>query len=334
MAAHESGIGLPEANFLALVLESLLYGSFCVLFVAAIWAIFTKRRVVNYKLLSTLMAMWLLSTVHLILDVIRAKAAFVDAPALPDGTPGSLIYYLDLSNPLQAAKTAVYVTLTLVGDGFMIYRCYVVWGRWYMGLIPAMMLCGTGVSGYGATYEFSKAAPGAQVFLPDIVPWVTSFIALTFSTNVICTALIVIRILSVQRAIGGISTVNSSRVNLSLKAIIIVTESAALYSASVLSLLISYSLGSNGQYTVLDLTSPLIGIVFTFIILRVTLVSESEQIYSSAQRSTRPSNSRMVAGTGSEQYGMHPRTTAVSVNVSQFTERDSIDNKMSGSSMV
>ncbi|KAG7097957.1 hypothetical protein E1B28_005268 [Marasmius oreades] len=330
----KSGIGLPEANFLALVLESLLYGSFCVLFVAAIWAIFTKGQKVNYKLLTTLMTMWLLSTVHLILDVIRAKAAFIDARGLPDGTPGSLVYYLDLSNPLQAAKTAIYVAITLVGDGFMIYRCYVIWGRWYMALIPAMMLCGTGVSGYGATYQFSKAAPGSEVFLPDIVTWVTSFFVLTFATNVICTALIATRILSVQRAIGALSKLHSSRGNLSLKAIIIVTESAALYSVSILSLLISYSSGSNGQYTVLDLTSPLVGVVFTLIILRVTLVSESEQIYStSIPFSTHTSNSR-VARTGPEQYGMQPRATAVSVNVSHFTERDSLDNKVASNNVV
>ncbi|KAJ7234072.1 hypothetical protein C8J57DRAFT_1531854 [Mycena rebaudengoi] len=44
---------------------------------------------------------------------------------------------------------------------------------------------------------------------------------------------------------------------------VIVVESAALYSFSILSLLI--------EYTVLDLTSPLIGIAFTAIILRVGL---------------------------------------------------------------
>ena len=111
------------------------------------------------------------------------------------------------------------------------------------------------------------------MFLPAIVPWVTSFIALTFSTNVLCTgkpnrshsssehwlterlaALIVIRILSIQRSVSGMSA-SSPQVNFSLRAIVIITESAALYSASVISLLISYSLNSNGQYTVLDLVS-------------------------------------------------------------------------------
>ncbi|KAK1233226.1 hypothetical protein PQX77_003623 [Marasmius sp. AFHP31] len=274
--------------------------------------------------------MWVLSTVHWILDVIRAKAAFIDTQPLPDGTLG---YYLDLSNPLQAAKTAVYVTLTLVGNGFMIYRCYIVWDSWYMALPPAVMLCGTAVAGYGAAYKFSRVASGAQVFVPAIVPWVTSFFALAFSANIICAALVVIRILSIQRSVGRISG-SPSRINLSLKAIFIVTESAALYSASVLSLLVLYTLNSNGQYPALDLTSPLIGIVFTLIILRVTLVSDSEQVYPSAQGSTRPDPSRMVAGAGSEHYGMQLRATAMSVNVTRFMDGDSFNCKVSSNTMA
>lgn len=52
---------------------------------------------------------------HLILDIIRAIDAFVDGPP-----GGALDYYNNLSNPLQAAKTAIYVLLTLVGDGFVV----------------------------------------------------------------------------------------------------------------------------------------------------------------------------------------------------------------------
>lgn len=41
--------------------------------------------------------------------------AFVD---VNNGGPEA--YYGDLSNPLQAAKTALYVFLTVVGDGFAV----------------------------------------------------------------------------------------------------------------------------------------------------------------------------------------------------------------------
>ncbi len=40
-----------------------------------------------------------------------------------------------------------------------------------------------------------------------------------------------------------------------------VVESAAVYSASIISLMITYSLGSNAQYTVLDLVGLLLAIV-------------------------------------------------------------------------
>ena len=52
---------------------------------------------------------------HWIIDVIRSVDAFVH---LMNGT--ATAYYGNLSNPLQAAKTAVYVTLTLVADSFVV----------------------------------------------------------------------------------------------------------------------------------------------------------------------------------------------------------------------
>ncbi|KAK0430728.1 hypothetical protein EV421DRAFT_243306 [Armillaria borealis] len=296
-----SSISLEKANFVALVLEALLYGSFTVLFIAALWVIFQKRSGINVNLLSTVIIIWILATVHLILDIVRAVEAFVDT----DGT--ALDYYSNLSNPLQAAKTAIYVILTLVGDGFAIYRCYVVWNRkWYIIPGPLLLLCGTGVGGFGATVAFSQAAPGTEVFLPDIVPWITSFISMTLCTNVVCTSLIAYRILSIQRAVRGLTQVNTAR-----SALMMILESAAVYSASVVSLMITYTLNSNAQYTVLDLTAPLIGITFTAIILRVSLGISSRDLTAFSQTaSDRP------------QRLSRNRRAPVAVNVSHLVEMD------------
>lgn len=296
-----SSISLEKANFLALVLEALLYGSFTVLFIAALWAISQKRSGINVKLLSTVIIIWILATVHLILDVVRAVEAFVDA----DGT--ALDYYSNLSNPLQAAKTAIYVILTLVGDGFAIYRCYVVWNRkWYIVPGPLLLLCGTGVGGFGATVAFSQAAPGAEVFLPAIVPWITSFISMTLCTNVVCTFLIAYRILNIQRAVRGLAQVNTAR-----SALMMILESAAVYSASVVSLMVTYTINSNAQYTVLDLTAPLIGITFTAIILRVSLGISSRDLTAFSQ--TASDHPQRLA---------RNRRAPVAVNVSHLVEMD------------
>ncbi|KAK0437129.1 uncharacterized protein EV420DRAFT_203608 [Desarmillaria tabescens] len=302
-----ASIPLDKANFLALVCETLLYGSFTVLFIAAIYVIVRKRSGINVKLLSTVVIIWILATVHLILDIVRAIEAFVE---LERG--GAQQYYLDLSNPLQAAKTAIYVTLTLVGDGFVIYRCFIVWnGKWCIIPGPILLLCGTGVGGFGATVAFSHAAPGAEVFLPNIVPWITSFISMTLCTNIICTSLIAYRILSIQRAVRNVIQVKPAR-----SALMMVIESAAVYSASVLSLMITYTLGSNAQYTVLDLTAPLIGITFTIIILRVSLGISSREL--TALSVTGPQSS------GPQSFSLS-RRTPVAVNVSHLVEMDTGD---------
>ncbi|KAJ6521967.1 hypothetical protein DFH09DRAFT_1330859 [Mycena vulgaris] len=43
----------------------------------------------------------------------------------------------------------------------------------------------------------SKTPPGGQVFLPNFAPWITSFLSLTFSTNVLCTSSLSYRILRI-----------------------------------------------------------------------------------------------------------------------------------------
>ncbi|KIY71975.1 hypothetical protein CYLTODRAFT_418354 [Cylindrobasidium torrendii FP15055 ss-10] len=319
--APVSAISLELANFLALVLETLLYGAFCVLFVAAAWVMWTRRHLraggVNTRLLITLLVIFILATVHLVLDIIRAVRAYV---YIEGGS--AMLYYLNLADPLQAAKTAIYVTLTLVADGFVIYRCFVVWNRaWWIVPFPLSLLFGTGVAGFGATYEFSHAAPGAEVFLPDIVPWITSFISMTLATNVVCTSLIAFRVLSIQRSVQGLGAMKV--VSASRSAIAVVVESAAVYSASVISLMITYSLGSNAQYTVLDLTSPLIGIAFTFIILRVSLGISSRELTSMVP-APGPSGHSGLTGT-SESYSMSRRAGGVAVNVSHIVTIDNDD---------
>lgn len=54
-----------------------------------------------------------------------------------------------------------------------------------------------------------------------------------------------------------------------LPILIVIVESGAIYATGVLSILLAYLSGSNGQYTVLDAVSPIMGIVFCLTILQV-----------------------------------------------------------------
>ncbi|KAJ7607409.1 hypothetical protein FB45DRAFT_948246 [Roridomyces roridus] len=299
-----NGIALDKASLIALVLETFNLGVFTVMFGATLRVIHMKRVGRNPWLLPTLCLLWLLSMVHWIIDVVRAMDAFIDSP------DGALVYYANVSNPLQAAKTAVYVTLTLTGDFFVIYRCYIVWNRsWFIVTLPCLLWLATGVVGYATTAAFLRTREGG-IFLMALVPWVTSFICMTLSTNVVCTILIAYRILRARMEIHKSTSGNS----LIYSALIIFLESAATYSSALVALVTVYLLSSNAQFIVLDMTAPLIGITFCMIILRIATADRNETALSNPTESinfclTTVNVSRLVDVSGdggesqSEYYG-------------------------------
>jgi len=202
-----------------------------------------------------------LVTAHLTVDVARAVEAFIDYADTPRG---ALIFYGKLNAPTQAVKNTLYITQTVVGDCFAVWRCYIVWGkRWSVIIVPVIMLIGFTVSGIGTIYTFSQSS---VVFTSKLAPWIASTLAITLATNVTCTGLIAYRIWLSQRA------TRDFRVHSPLMPVMItMIESGVLYSAAALSCLVAYASGSNGQYAALDVLTPVIGIAFSMIIVRVGL---------------------------------------------------------------
>ncbi|KIY67878.1 hypothetical protein CYLTODRAFT_454087 [Cylindrobasidium torrendii FP15055 ss-10] len=318
-----SSISLELSNFISLILETLLYGAFTVLFSSALWVMYDARarRGMNMILLSSAATIWILATVHLVLDIARAAKAYV---YLEGGSADQ--FYLELSHPLEVAKTATYGVITLVGDAFVIYRCYIVWNRkWWIVPGPALLLIATGVAAFGTTAMFAHSDPEDNVFV--FASWVTSFIVLTLVTNVLCTLLIAFRIIRIRRGVKNNAALRGAAVPVdSVLAMII--ESASIYSVSVIVFMVTYITGSNAQYILLDMMPPIIGITFTFIILRVSM-GISARAFKEA-----PSTSTGDHGLGIRRsFGMSGRgmavPTPVAVSVSQ-TVTQAFDEDVDG----
>ncbi|KAJ7870765.1 hypothetical protein B0H14DRAFT_2725310 [Mycena olivaceomarginata] len=262
-------MALHKASLIALVLETFNIGIFTMLFGAILRLVLLMKRKgksnSNRLMLPTLCLIWLLSLTHWIIDIARAVSAFIDTPA------GALAYYEDVGNPLEAAKDAVYVTLTMTGDLFMvssaddmdwIYRCFIVWDRrWLVVMLPIALWFGIGVTGYGAAHIILLARRGG-VFSNGLTPWITSFFATSLALNIICTLLIAYRIVRTRMYLHKRNIGNS----VVYSALIAFLESAATYSTSLLMLLVSYLLNWNAQYILLD-----VGITFSMILLRLAI---------------------------------------------------------------
>lgn len=55
---------------------------------------------------------------------------------------GPVAFFADVSQETFVVKCAIYVLQTLLGDGVMIYRCYVVWKSVRIIILPCVMWCG------------------------------------------------------------------------------------------------------------------------------------------------------------------------------------------------
>ncbi|KAH9841019.1 uncharacterized protein C8Q71DRAFT_701398, partial [Rhodofomes roseus] len=249
-------------------------GCFSVLFFICVDILVRRRKrraALNKPMLGTAIAMYLLSTAHMIVDLVRVIQAFIDAPE------GALDYYGEIWTWLSIFKQALYGTNNIIADSVVIYRCYVVWGfSIKIIIIPVIMLIATSVCAYTAVYNFSQVTPGGTVFAQNIVPWGTALFSLSLATNVTVTTLIAVRIWWLARQT---STALSDRHLIKYRrAIAIIIESGSIYSACIMTLLILYCRDTNAQYIVYDSLSQIMGIVPTLIIVRVGLGITTEDV--------------------------------------------------------
>ncbi|CDO76073.1 hypothetical protein BN946_scf184814.g6 [Trametes cinnabarina] len=204
--------------------------------------------------------------------------------------------------------------MTLVADSFVLYRLYVVWNRscWVL-VLPVLLLIATAVAGYGACAEVGLTKNGDAIFASNLQPWIESFFALSLTTNLLATLLITTCIMWMNRRLRQYHT-KSAPPSSHWEVIETMIQLAAIYSAALASLLGTYLANSNAQYICLDLIQPLIGIVFTLIIIHVGLgYTVNGSVSGGGTVSDRAAHGPLPS-VGANAYPLQPVTISVSVN--------------------
>ncbi|THU98438.1 hypothetical protein K435DRAFT_660995, partial [Dendrothele bispora CBS 962.96] len=246
------------------------------LFVIALYVLLVKQKkhqTLNKPMIVVSIVMFLLATVHAGVDLRRVLDAFLHT----DNPTG---YLSKVNTVAYSVKSTAYCIQTLVGDGFVLYRLYLVWNGDKRVVIPLLIcfIASIGV-GIGALQGFARASPQAPVFITELHQWIVSFFSLTLVTNFCCTTLIAARIWWSHRRMAGNNMAVYGRSV--MPAAVIIIESGAIYSVCLIILLILYLSGSFAQYIALDAVSlswEVVGIVFSLIIVRVGLGLSSETL--------------------------------------------------------
>ncbi|KXN88010.1 hypothetical protein AN958_07393 [Leucoagaricus sp. SymC.cos] len=252
-------VSLNTSELAALLLESLTYGIFLVLyFILLIIAFFKKNAEIPKKRyiipIGTLMLG--LATAHLITDFLRALLAFV--PKNPNVTPTADKFFKKLSNPYAVCNWTLYGIQTLLGDGVLVWRCYVFCDKKWWTVVPGVILICFNTANLIILSRDDTLAVGAA-FIHLTRKWMVSWICATAALQLTYSLAIVFQITRKFRGAG-------KQVNAVLKAII---ESSALYTLFAVALLIAFEEASDADWVLLDMITPIVGISFCLIIIQL-----------------------------------------------------------------
>ncbi|RPD53973.1 hypothetical protein L227DRAFT_512399 [Lentinus tigrinus ALCF2SS1-6] len=284
-------IPLDKAYLTAIWLETLFYGINICLFGSYVYILrFRRTRKITPIIFWVAVLMFCFSTTHVSLGFYRLIRGFIDLRDQPGG-PGA--YFSDVSTPPNVAKVTIHSINSILGDSIVVWRCWHVWGgNWRVCILPSLLIVASAVCGFAQAIIFAEAKSIHSAFADELEKWNGSLFGLSLVTNVVVTTLIAVRIWFMHREAAGV--VGPFRYT---KVLVLIIESAMIYSAALVIEITLYFIGSNAFYIVYDPIAQLTGIVPTMIIVMsvLGLTSSDLEAHASAtggSRSTRLSTMR------------------------------------------
>ncbi|KAF8838721.1 hypothetical protein BDN67DRAFT_971120 [Paxillus ammoniavirescens] len=258
-------LNIPKAELIGVFLESLFYGIYVMVFIQCMQVLRRRQSRPSDYLVGTAVSLFVLITAHLVVDIVRNMDAFTADMGIPNYP---ITYYETFDTWKNILKSSLYVTVTIISDAFIMYRCFIVWGRSYFVIIvPFMLLLVDIAIGIFWVYTLSLIVPGENVFADALSVRVKVFYAVTLTMNVMCTILLAFKIWRIQKNLAPFAKGNQDLSRI----IAIVIESGSVYSALLIVMIATYTSASPAMFIFLNSLSPIIGIVFSSVIVRIGL---------------------------------------------------------------
>ncbi|KAJ7190176.1 hypothetical protein GGX14DRAFT_483660 [Mycena pura] len=265
------------SQYFPLVIDSLMYGIYLVLFLQSVQSLLS-RRCASYKFhLGCMTLLFLLSTIHVIIAW---------AWAFTTDTATTAIYEVfSLKNPLPQLYgpndpasvhryapliKALYTIANTIADGIILYRCYVIWGyNWRAIVAPGVAYVGTVIGGIVAVLPLSGDSERAALAV---------CIGTTFFTNVLATTLAAGRIWWICRRAAYVNR-TSHRKYFDITAILL--ESGLVYPAVLIvtvGVFLAPATSTESVLVCMAVLYHIVGIAPTLIIVRVGMGVSTDDV--------------------------------------------------------
>ncbi|EIW78939.1 hypothetical protein CONPUDRAFT_91325 [Coniophora puteana RWD-64-598 SS2] len=308
-------LSIQLATLISLLVQSILYGIFCMLFIASTYVL--KQRQKAHVSISRPIAvagpiMFVLASAHIATIFVRIVQAFIREP---DKT-GQQAVLNATSSVSYVIKTTLYMAQTVwVGDGFMVYRLHIVWNGDKRVMIPMYIALVASMATSIASLHACATDVVIDVF--GLQKWGYATYSMTLGVNFSGTSLIAARIMWNEKNVRRITVQGQS----TLAAALVIIESGAIYSLGTIVLLIFFRSGNYIHYVFGEALVQVVGIVFSMIILRIGLGMSFQDTYSTTL--TRNPTGR-PSGVGHPlSQSLTVPSPALAINVSKVTHTHS-----------
>ncbi|PBK90490.1 hypothetical protein ARMGADRAFT_1111858 [Armillaria gallica] len=252
-----------DVRFNDIMLTAFFHGIYTGVVAVTMWTVASRNNYQDYKrphfLVFTTLLLYILTTVGVYCAWVEAILIFITA-----GKSFWTEYNVTPKVSTLLAEEIAAILSTVLADATLIWRCWIVWGRsWRVVLVPiACTTLGIGTRGIVTYYTTFGSHPSPQVlYIENIVSWSLLYSSLILATLLWCTILIIYRIWRVGGAAG--------RIHVYHRVIEMLVESASLYSAVLVILLVFEARNEiTGDY-IEDLAVAMRGIIPTILVSRV-----------------------------------------------------------------
>ncbi|KAJ7719956.1 hypothetical protein B0H16DRAFT_1218975, partial [Mycena metata] len=268
---------ITEAQIVGLFLESVFWGIYLVTFFLCLRSLLFKANFelkwfsdLNWPMLLVTLIMCVFSTLDVAIGLMHNIQAFI----LYKGPGGASQELSRISDWVNIIKTVDVLLQTTLGDGMLIFRCWMVYSKsWPVVVFSMLLWLGGSVCTVMIIRIEATLRSDTLITSDSLKPLILSFWILTIVQNILTTGLLVFRIWRVdqQNARFAYHT-NSSSANKrqsKLRQVMrVIIESGLMYTTIALITFITYIANSNSTYGVSDVEVQMVGITFNLIIIR------------------------------------------------------------------
>ncbi|TFK81979.1 hypothetical protein K466DRAFT_317967 [Polyporus arcularius HHB13444] len=260
-----------SVSLIGFFLESLLCGAFIVVFVAGVWTALSKtwpngRSRRDLILFAASTAMFVLAISHVGID-----GHILVASGLLRGADLSSLSHeisaLNAPNQLGYLKFTIYVLQTVVADGFMIYRAFMVWsGSWRMISVPLFLYATSIVFGIAVIVLDTLPVNPAKLHICQ-----RTYFMMTLLTNVLATVLVMRPLLVSRRDVREYRPKGSQLRTVRWRVMESILQSAAVFTISSLCFTVTTFVSPLGVSFSHYFFPPIVSMIFTLTVWRICL---------------------------------------------------------------